>query len=112
MARTRAVLACTDPVALDYHAAKYLLFPNSKVSLHDPDDKNGPLHRYLVKCAEKGGLIFDERYVDVKSFDFKTRSFQGDEDLVVMGEKTWGKHAKTLLKYLIFRFVGVTGLHN
>ncbi len=105
VARTRAVLACTDPVALDYHAAKYLLFPNSRIPLHDPDDKKGPLHKYLVKCAEEGGGTFDERYVDVRSFDCKTRSFQGDEDLVVMGEKTWGKHVKTITKYLIFRYL-------
>jgi hypothetical protein len=104
VARTRAVLACKDPVALDYHATKYVLYPNSRLAIHNPDDAESPLHQYLVRCAEKGGGIFDERKVAVRSYDFKTNAFQGDDDLVVHGEKTWGSNAKIILKYLMLRY--------
>ncbi|MBE0556947.1 MAG: DUF362 domain-containing protein, partial [Proteobacteria bacterium] len=63
VARTRTILASTDPVALDYHAAKYLLYPNSKVPIHDPDNKKSPLRQYLVKCAEESGGVQDETRV-------------------------------------------------
>jgi len=102
--QTKAVLASTDPVALDYHAAKYVLFPNSRISLHNPDYEKGPLRQYLQKCAEHGGGILDERYVAVKSYDFGTSKFQDDADLVVIGEKQWGSDPKTLLKYMLLRY--------
>jgi hypothetical protein len=38
-ARTRAVLASSDPVALDYHAFKYVLYPNSGIKVHNPDER-------------------------------------------------------------------------
>jgi hypothetical protein len=104
VAHTRAVMACTDPVALDYHAAKYLLYPNSRISLHNPDDKKGPFREYLEKCAENGGGILDERYVAVKSYDFRTSKFQDDADLVVIGEREWGTNPKMMLKYLYLRY--------
>ncbi len=56
VARTRAVLASTDPVILDYHAAKYLVYPNSKFKIHNPDDRLGPLREYLDQCAKEGGI--------------------------------------------------------
>ena len=102
VAHTRAVLTCTDPVALDYHATRYLLYPNSKLTIHNPDDKS-PLRQYLVKCAEAGAGIFDERHVKVESYDFKKRSLQKDDELVIIGEKTWGTNPKALLKYLVLR---------
>lgn len=104
VARTRAIIACTDPVALDYHATKYLLYPNSRLTIHNPDDEKSPLHQYLVKCSEKGGGIFDEKYVGVKSYDFKTHAFQSDSELVVIGEKKWGSDIKTIMKYLYLRY--------
>lgn len=102
---TRAVLACTDPVALDYHATKYLLYPNSRIPIHNPDDKESPLRQYLLKCAEEVGGIFDEEYVDVKSYDFGTRSLQQDGHFVVMGRKIWGTNLKSILKYFVLRSV-------
>jgi uncharacterized protein (DUF362 family) len=39
VAHTKAVIASTDPVALDYHAAKHILFPNSKLAIHNPDNQ-------------------------------------------------------------------------
>jgi hypothetical protein len=104
VARTRAVLASTDPVALDCHATKYLLYPNSRASIHNPDDEKSPLHQYLVKCAEYGGGIFDERYVGVKSYDFEKKTLQHDDDFVVIGEKEWGTNPKMILKYLYLRY--------
>jgi len=68
VARTKAVLASTDAVALDYHAARYLLYPNSKIPIHNPDDPKRPLNQYLIKCSEKNGGIFDEKHVNVTSF--------------------------------------------
>ncbi len=104
VARTKTVLASTDPVALDFHATKYLLYPNSNITLHNPDDKKNPLHQYLAKCGEKGGGIFNEKQVAVKSYDFKSKGFQGDDELVVIGEKTWGHDFKILIKYLVLRY--------
>lgn len=106
VARTRCVLASTDPVALDYHATKYLLYPNSKSSLHDPDNKKGPLYEYLAECAEEGGGIIDERDVEVRSYDFNKNRFQSVDELVVVGEKEWGTDMKGLMKYVLLRFMG------
>ena len=69
---TSAVLASMDPVALDYHAAKYVLYPNSKIALYNPDDQMSPLHQYLAKCAEKGGTTFGDEGVEIKSNDILT----------------------------------------
>jgi hypothetical protein len=103
VAHTRAVLACTDPVALDYHATKYILFPNSKLTIHNPDHKNSPLCQYLLKCAKMGGGIYDEKYAKVMSYDFKTKAFQKDDELVVIGEKRWGSNMRAIMKYLFLR---------
>ena len=104
VARTKAVLACEDPVALDFHATKYLLHPNSRLEIHNPDDETSPLRQYLVKCGEKDGGIFDERKVAVRSYDFKTNAFQEDDNLVVKGEKDWGNNYKIIFKYLMMRY--------
>jgi hypothetical protein len=104
VARTRAVLACADPVALDYHSSKYVLYPNSRLSIHNPDDETSPVHQYLKKCAEVSGCIFDESSVEVKSYDFRKKALQSDDELVVTGEKTWGYNVKAIMKYLVLRF--------
>jgi hypothetical protein len=104
VSRTRAVLASTDAVALDYHSAKYVLYPNSRLGIHDPDEGKSPLHQYLVKCAENGGGVFEERYVKVESFDFGARRIQRNEDLVVRAEKQWGTNPKAILKYLYLKY--------
>jgi len=103
VAQTRTVLASTDPVALDYNAIKYILYPNSNIPIHNPDDDESPLYQYLVKCAEHGGGFIDEKNVAVKSYDFKTKSFQTDDDLEIIGDTTWGSNLKTLMKYLMLR---------
>lgn len=101
--RTRAVLASTDPVALDYHSGKYLLFPNSKAAVHDPDDAKSPLRHYLAACAEKSGCVFDESRVDVVSYDVGSKRIRND-GLVLHGEIDWGHDPKSLLKYIYLRF--------
>jgi len=103
VAHTRAVLASRDPVVLDYHAAKYILYPNSKCRIHSPDDKKSPLHQYLAKCSEEGGGIFDEQYVEVKSHDFKTNKPQQDHELAIKATKHWGTNPKMWGKYIVLR---------
>jgi hypothetical protein len=102
--QTRAILASTDPVALDYHAAKYLLYPNSQISLHNPDNEKGPLRQYLVKCAEAECGMFDERLVKVTSYDYKTKALQKENELVVKGKKEWGNNVKAIMKYFVLRY--------
>jgi len=104
--QTRAILASTDPVALDYHAAKYLLYPNSQISLHNPDNKKGPLRQYLLKCAEAECGTLDERFVKVTSYDFKTKTLQKENELAVKGKKEWGNNVKAIMKYLYLRLAG------
>ena len=105
VARTRAVLASADPVALDYHAAKYLLYPNSRVPVHNPDNEKGPLYHYLKKCGQYGKGVLDEGHVEIQSYDFKADRLQKDAELMVKGDITWGTDVKMLLKYLVIRFL-------
>ena len=106
VARTRAVLASTDPVALDYHSGKYLLCPNSKLAVHDPDDLKSPLRQYLAACAEKSGCVFDESRVKTVSYDIGTKRLQSD-GFVLHGEMDWGQEPKSLLKYIYLRFMPI-----
>jgi hypothetical protein len=71
-ARTRTVVAGTDPVALDYYAAKHILRPlgGPVVELNDPDNAQGPFRRYLELCAAQGGGTCDENNMEVDAFDF------------------------------------------
>lgn len=105
IAQTRAVCACADPVALDYHTTKYILYPNSKTQLHNPDNTKGPLYHDLQKCSEQSGCAFDEQYIDIQSFDHSKMRLQEDNELVVRGEKTWGHDIKSLLKYFVMRLL-------
>lgn len=105
IAHTRAVLASKDPVALDYHATKYVLFPNSKIPLHNPDNKDGPLYQYLKNCAEIAGLSLDESNVEIKSWDFKSQALQENEKLTITANKHWGNDLKTIVRYAIFRWL-------
>lgn len=104
VAHTRAVLASEDPVALDYHSTKYLLFPNSRVPVHNPDNSGSPLHQYLRKCAEVSGCAFDEAEVEVRSWDFKSGGFQSERDLVHRAKRHWGNDPKSLAKYAALRW--------
>ena len=103
-ARTRAVLAGADPVALDFHAAKYVLHPNSGISVHDPENKKSPVYQYLRKAAETGAGILDEEHVAVESYDFARNRRQQAGDLAIVGEKAWGSDLRAAAKYLYLRF--------
>ena len=103
-ARTRAVMACTDPVALDFHSAKYVLYPNSGIRFHNPDDPESPAHQYLKACAEHGGGIFDEEQGDGEIMEFTKGRYETDDELVILGEKEWGTDPKAILKFLLFRY--------
>lgn len=61
----KALLASTDPVALDYVAAKEVLLPGtpkgeyersgiSLRELNDPDDKDGPFYKFLLEANRQG----------------------------------------------------------
>lgn len=105
VAHTRAILACTDPVALDYHATKYVLYPNSRIPIHNPDNKTGPLHQYLMECSNTTNGVLNEEEVKVVSYDFRKSSLQKSDDLVVLGEKKWGRNLKDISKYLGLRYL-------
>jgi len=69
----RTILASTDPIALDYYGAKYLMFPLSKNSeYHDPDDINSSVRKFLdfaLETYEEGTLA--ESQMSIKKFDFR-----------------------------------------
>jgi len=104
-ARPRAIIACSDPVALDYHNAKYILHPNSSISLHDPDHVAGPLYPELKKCADLTGYQLDERHVKIVSHDCGTAQTVENPGTTILGSTEWGMDFMSLLKYLFMRFV-------
>jgi len=106
VARTRAVLASPDPVALDYHVAKYLLYPNSRIRVHDPDNRKGPLREYLETARHAAGGCIDEREVAVRSFDIAKGRYQQSVEFPVHGDILWGTDPKSLLKYIYMRSIG------
>lgn len=67
---------------------------------------NPPGGQAPVKCAKEDGGIFDEKYVAVKSYDFRAKTFQDGSNMVIIGEKKWGYNVKSILKYLFLRFFG------
>ncbi len=71
----KTVLASTDPVALDYYAAKYLLLPlgGSKKAYNDPDNSEGAFRQYLELCHAEGIGTLNENEMLVHKFDFNKR---------------------------------------
>jgi len=57
-----------------------------------------------VKCAESSGGVLDENRVEVKSYDFKRKAFQKNEELVISAPTHWGSNPKAILKYLLLRY--------
>lgn len=102
-AQTRAVLACADPVALDFHAAKYLLHPNSRLTIHDPENPHGPLYQDLIQCSRRNGGILDEERVTVRSYNCEKRALQTGKERPVKSRIRWGLNPKMLAKYLFLR---------
>ena len=103
VARTRAVAASTDPVALDFHTAKYILHANSGIPLHDPENRRSPAARYLRECARAGDYCLDESRVEVVSFDLAAGRLQGSGELAVRADREWGGNIRSLLKYAALR---------
>ncbi len=80
-ARPKAILASTDPVALDYFAAKYFLLPFTPKKLiakwgynfyqyNDPDYLKGPFRRQLEECHAEGIGNLDETRMKTHRFAF------------------------------------------
>ncbi|MBD3347190.1 MAG: DUF362 domain-containing protein [Chitinivibrionales bacterium] len=105
VSKTKIIMASKDPVALDYHASKYVLHPNSNAKVHDPDNTSLPLYNYLAKCAEQTGYIIDEKVTAVKSFDFLKDALQDINNLEVKGDKIWGNHLKSIAEHVLLHFI-------
>jgi len=73
---TKIILAGIDPVALDYYAAKYILFPLSGNPRHNPDIKNQPLARQLREIWRQGIGVLDEKNMKIHSYDFSENKGQ------------------------------------
>lgn len=72
----KAIIASTDPVALDYVACQEILYPLTKektqseslIRLHNVTNKQGPFYRFLEAChKEKIGNIDPKKHVVVKA---------------------------------------------
>lgn len=101
--RTRAMAASADPVALDVHTGKYILFANSGISRHDPENDRCPAAQDLRQCAREGEYCYDESRTAVVSFDLAAGRLQGDGELAIRGDREWGSNPRSLLKYALLR---------
>jgi hypothetical protein len=72
-AHTKTVLASTDPVALDYYAGKYVLYPlgGKRAGDNNPDDPHSTFRKYLDLCHAQGIGTLDETEMVLHKFDFK-----------------------------------------
>lgn len=72
--RFKTILAATDPVALDYYGAKYIVYPLSKnAKLHDPDNPGSSIYKFLQLAHETiGEGTMDENRIEVKVFDYQS----------------------------------------
>ncbi|APF18774.1 hypothetical protein Calab_3146 [Caldithrix abyssi DSM 13497] len=70
--QTDSLIASTDPVALDFWAAKHVLLPATKAArapekylrLNDPERTEGPFRRFLEECRrELGGTLSEEKMI-------------------------------------------------
>jgi len=71
-AHTKTVLASTDPVALDYYAGKYVVYPlgGKRAEDNNPDNPHGTFRKYLDLCHTQGIGTFNEREMVLRKFDF------------------------------------------
>jgi len=93
--QTKKILASTDPVALDYYATKFVLYPAGKANNSylgeklNPDQKELPLRQYLDKCHELGIGTLNEEEMEVHStfptpvqiISFATKIIKNDVEL-------------------------------
>ena len=69
---TKTVLASTDPVALDYYAGKYVLYPlgGKRAGFNNPDNPWGTFRKYLDLCHAEGIGTLNEAEMVIHKFDF------------------------------------------
>ena len=103
VALAKVLLASADPVALDYHATRYVLYPNSRIRVHDPDRKDGPLANDLHACAEVAGLVTCSSQIELVSLHMATGLIASDDGQPVRARIYWGLQPRALAKYLVFR---------
>jgi len=73
--RAKRILASTDPVALDFWATKYILYPLTPEDFedkeyHHPENDYGHLWKYLYMCNSQGIGTMKEEEMTVYKFDF------------------------------------------
>ncbi len=74
MAQPNALIASTDPVALDFWAAKHVLLketikakaPEKFVRLNNPESEDGPFFRFLQECRRELGGTLNEKKMRVQ----------------------------------------------
>ena len=72
--RMKSILTSTDPIALDYCGAKYLVLPLSNNNKHhNPDNRKSSIHKFLNLAQQTSGVgnMKDER-IDLIKYEFKT----------------------------------------
>lgn len=72
-AHTKTVLASKDPVALDYYAGKYVLYPlgGKRAGDNNPDNPRGAFRKSLDLCNAQGIGTLNETEMVLHKFDFK-----------------------------------------
>ena len=71
--RVRTILAATDPVSLDYYAAKYVVYPLSGDKIHNPDDTGSPIRHYLDLAVDAiGDAPLPRRSFEVYNYSFSS----------------------------------------
>jgi hypothetical protein len=70
----------------------------------------GEVHQFgsAESSQLQSGCFFDEKHVDIQSYDHRLKRMKREDELVVKGDIEWGRDIKTLLKYVSFR----TGLYK
>ncbi len=70
--QARTILAGSDPLALDYYSAKYLIYPHSRSQeYHDPDNRRSRVRQFLdLTWSALGEGTLDERNMLVHQHDF------------------------------------------
>ncbi|MGH7495696.1 MAG: DUF362 domain-containing protein [bacterium] len=77
-AHTRTIFASKDPIALDYHAAKYCLLPatlehshdENLANLHNSDLHDWPFRKFLEECHRQGIGTLREADMKIHIKDF------------------------------------------
>ncbi|MCK5145967.1 DUF362 domain-containing protein [bacterium] len=99
----QSILASADPVALDYWASKYLLYPLTPINeetqylreFNNPDN-DLPFRRYLQECHNEGGGKLNENEIVSSFYDFNTGvNTQNDDNGINLYEAAFPNPFKT-----------------